>query len=159
MSAIVEIATDDFSLIWPVIQSTLAEGETFALDGDEAAARAMWNAPSRRRFAMIEHGRAVATYFLGPNQQGPGAHVANAGYVVAPEARGRGIAKQLCLHSLERAREAGFRAMQFNIVVSTNDAAIRAWTACGFEIVGTLPEAYNHPRLGYVDAYVMYRKL
>jgi hypothetical protein len=92
-----------------------------------------------------------------PNHAGPAAHIANAGYAVALEHRGRGLAKQMCLHSLKRALECGYRAMQFNMVVAANPAARAAWTACGFQIIGTLPEAFNHPRLGFVDAHIMYR--
>ncbi|HWA00184.1 MAG TPA: GNAT family N-acetyltransferase [Caulobacterales bacterium] len=156
---IVEIAARHFPLIWPVIKPALRAGDSFALPNDEDAARAMWNAPGRKQYAAFEGERVVGTYFMGPNQQGPGAHVANAGYIVAPDARGKGLAKQMCLHSLDRAREQGFKAMQFNIVVATNTAAVRAWIACGFKIIGTLPHAYNHAQIGYVDAYVMHRTL
>jgi ribosomal protein S18 acetylase RimI-like enzyme len=101
----------------------------------------------------------VGTYFLRPNQKGGGAHVANCGYVTAAEAQGRGIAKAMCEHSLSHAKASGFRAMQFNLVVSVNERAVRLWQHCGFEIVGMLPEAFHHPLLGYVDAYVMHRSL
>jgi RimJ/RimL family protein N-acetyltransferase len=161
--ALTEIAPPDFADVWPnlwaVIAPTLRDGDAFALPNEENAARAMWSDPGRRVFAAIDAGQYVGTYFFGPNQKGPGAHVANAGYIVAPEARGKGLAQAMCRHSLDRAREQGFRAMQFNIVVSTNPAAIRAWTACGFSIVGTLPGAFAHPALGFVDAYVMHRTL
>jgi RimJ/RimL family protein N-acetyltransferase len=162
MSARLEIAelpVADFRRVWPIITPALAAGDAFALANDFDAAQAMWNAPTRRRFVALDGGEIVGTYFFGPNQQGPGAHVANAGYIVAPHARGRGLAKAMCLHSLDRAREDGFRAMQFNIVVSTNETAIRAWKACGFAILATLPQAYKHATLGYVDAYVMHRML
>jgi ribosomal protein S18 acetylase RimI-like enzyme len=156
---IAEVAAADFPMLWPVIEPALRAGESFALPCDEAAARAMWTSPGRRAFAAMDGDACAGTYFFGPNQQGRGAHVANAGYIAAPDARGRGLAKAMCLHSLDRAREDGFRAMQFNIVVSTNETAIRAWKACGFAIIGTIPEAYNHATLGYVDAYVMHRML
>ena len=156
---IVEISARHFPLIWPVIEPALRAGDSFALPNDEDAARAMWNTQGRKQYAAFEGEACVGTYFMGPNQLGPGAHVANAGYIVAPQARGKGLAKAMCLHSLDRAREQGFRAMQFNIVVSTNTAAIRAWIACGFNIVGTLPLAYRHAQLGYVDAYIMHRAL
>ncbi len=154
-----EIGPRHFPLIWPIIEPALAANDSFALDNNEDAARAMWNAPGRKQYAAFDGERVVGAYFLGPNQQGPGAHVANAGYIVAPEARGKGLAKQMCLHSLDRARERGYLAMQFNIVVSTNTAAIRAWLGCGFRILATLPLAYKHAQLGYVDAYVMHRAL
>ena len=93
------------------------------------------------------------------NQSGGGAHVANCGYVTAPSATGRGVAQAMLEHSLVRARDRGFRSMQFNFVISSNDRAVKLWQRNGFEIVGTLPGAFLHPKLGYVDAYVMYRNL
>jgi ribosomal protein S18 acetylase RimI-like enzyme len=96
---------------------------------------------------------------LQPNQQGGGSHVANCGYVTAPWATGRGVARAMCAHSLDRARERGFRAMQFNFVVSTNQRAVALWQSLGFEIIGRLPGAFQHPTAGFVDALVMYRSL
>src|SRR5258708_40170131 len=101
----------------------------------------------------------LGTYFLQPNQQGGGSHVANCGYVTAPWATGRGVARAMCAHSLERARERGFKATTFNFVVSTNDRAVALWRSFGFEIVGRLPGAFHHPTAGFVDAFVMYRSL
>lgn len=157
----VEIEIGDFALIWPVLEPMIREGETYPLprDLDQAGARAVWAEPGRRIFAAMEDGACVGTYYIRPNQGAAGAHVANAGYVVAPAARGRGLAKRLCLHSFETARAQGYRAMQFNLVISTNAAAVRAWTGCGMNILATLPGAFNHPRFGYVDAYLMHRML
>ena len=101
----------------------------------------------------------MGTYYLRANNQGGGAHVANCGYIVAASASGRGIARAMCTHSLARARARGFRAMQFNFVISSNERAVRLWQSCGFELVGRLQDAFEHPRLGLVDALVMYRKL
>ena len=101
----------------------------------------------------------VGTYILRPNQAGPGAHVANAAYMVAQEARGLGVGRRMGEHSLTEARRLGFRAVQFNFVVSTNASAIHVWQQLGFKIVGTLPGAFRHPRAGYVDVYVMFRSL
>ena len=101
----------------------------------------------------------VGSYYLRANNRGGGAHVANCGYIVAPAAMGRGVARAMCAHSLDRARERGFRAMQFNFVISSNERAVRLWQSCGFAIVGRLPGAFEHPRLGFVDALVMYRTL
>jgi ribosomal protein S18 acetylase RimI-like enzyme len=106
-----------------------------------------------------DHGEIVGTYFLQANQKGGGAHVANCGYMTAVSATGRGIARAMCAHSLDRARERGFRGMQFNFVISTNERAVRLWQSFGFETVGCLPGAFEHPTLGDVDAYVMYRAL
>ena len=99
------------------------------------------------------------SYYLKPNQQGGGAHVANAGYMVSPVARGHHVGRLMAEHSLSEARRIGFRAMQFNFVVSTNESAIHLWKEFGFEIVGTLPGAFRHPQKGYVDVYVMFRSL
>jgi ribosomal protein S18 acetylase RimI-like enzyme len=101
----------------------------------------------------------LGTYFLKANQQGGGAHVANCGYVTSVAAQGRGIARAMCLHSLERAKERGFRAMQFNFVVSSNTRAVKLWSSLGFETVGRLPLVFKHPILGFVDALVMVRQL
>ncbi len=101
----------------------------------------------------------VGTYILKPNQPGLGSHVANAGYMVKPGVHGQGVGRAMCEHSLAEAREAGFRAMQFNMVVSTNEAALALWKKLGFTIVGTLPKVFRHKKLGLVDAYVMHRFL
>jgi RimJ/RimL family protein N-acetyltransferase len=158
---IVEISASDFPLIWPILEQVIREGETYPWPRDMtmSAAQEMWSDPKWRVFAALEDGACVGTYFIRPNYAGPASHIANAGYAVALTARGRGLAKLMCLHSLDRARESGYRAMQFNMVVSANLAAHAAWRACGFDDVGILKEAFNHPRLGYVDAHIMYRLL
>ena len=104
-------------------------------------------------------GTVVGTYYLRANNRGGGAHVANCGYVVAPEAFGRGVAQAMCSHSLGEARSRGFNSMQFNFVIASNERAVRLWQRMGFAIAGRLPEAFQHPRLGLVDAYVMLRNL
>jgi GNAT superfamily N-acetyltransferase len=104
-------------------------------------------------------GRVLGSFFVRANQPGPGSHVANAGYMTHPDAAGRGIASAMARASLDWARERGFRAMQFNFVVSSNVRAVRLWQHLGFAIVGTLPGAFQHPTLGYVDVYVMYLPL
>ena len=118
-----------------------------------------WFSPEKETFVWEENGEVLGTYFLKANQQGGGAHVANCGYVTSAAAQGRGIARAMCLHSLERAKERGFRAMQFNFVVSTNERAVKLWQGLGFETVGRLPGAFEHPKKGFVDALVMYRAL
>ena len=111
------------------------------------------------RFVAEEDGRILGTYYLRANQLGGGDHVANCGYITASGATGRGIARRMCEHSLAHARARGFRAMQFNLVVSTNERAVRLWQSLGFAIVGRLPLAFHHPSQGDVDALVMYRAL
>jgi ribosomal protein S18 acetylase RimI-like enzyme len=152
---------DDRAAIWRVLEPTVRAGEAYALPADlsEADALAYWTGPDREAFVAEEDGVVVGTYFLRPNQLGGGAHVANCGYATAPEATGRGVARRMCEHSLEQARARGFRAMQFNFVVATNERAVRLWHGMGFETVGRLPLAFRHPRLGYTDALVMFRAL
>ena len=156
-----EIRPEDFELVWPILQAVVAGGDTFAwppgLTLEEG--RRLWTGPPARAFAASADGTVVGSYFLRPNQPGLGDHVANAGYIVAPEARGRGIARALCEHSLEVARTAGFDAMQFNFVVSTNSGAVRLWQRCGFEVVGRVPRAFRHRDLGPVDVLIMHRFL
>jgi len=139
----------------------IRRGDTYTLPREMSREQALeyWFAPEKETFVWEEDGRILGTYFLKANQQGGGAHVANCGYVTSPAAQGRGIARTMCLHSLERAKERGFRAMQFNFVVSTNERAVNLWQSLGFEIVGRLPGAFEHPERGFVDALVMYRRL
>lgn len=136
-------------------------GETYTLprNMDRDGAIAYWRAPEHEVFVAEDSGEIVGTYFLQANQKGGGGHVANCGYMTAAFATGRGVARAMCAHSLDRAREQGFRAMQFNFVISTNERAVRLWQSFGFEIVGRLPCAFRHPTLGFVDAYIMYRNL
>ncbi|MGQ0660049.1 MAG: GNAT family N-acetyltransferase [Sphingosinicella sp.] len=152
---------NDASSIWSIIGPTIRAGETYALDRDmpEDEALAYWLAQDRETF-VAEVGKGIfGTYYLRPNQGGGGNHICNCGYMTSAAASGRGIARAMCLHSLERARERGFKGMQFNFVVSTNERAVRLWEALGFGIVGRLPLAFRHPSLGYVDALVMFQAL
>jgi ribosomal protein S18 acetylase RimI-like enzyme len=153
--------TQDDSALWQVIEPSIRAGETYPLPRDLAKADALgyWRAPEHEVFVAEQNGGMVGTYYLRANNRGGGAHVANCGYVVAPQAMGRGVARAMCLHSLQRARLRGFRAMQFNFVVASNTRAVSLWERCGFVIVGRLPEAFQHPRMGLVDALVMHRLL
>jgi ribosomal protein S18 acetylase RimI-like enzyme len=152
----------DWQAVWPILRSTIQAGETytFAPDSSEAEIHRAWiETPSATYVACDPDGRVLGTYFIKPNQPGPGAHVCNCGYVVASNEEGRGIATLMCEHSQREAIAMGFRAMQFNFVVSSNERAVRLWQRLGFEIVGRLPGAFHHPRLGYVDALVMFKQL
>jgi ribosomal protein S18 acetylase RimI-like enzyme len=151
----------DRDAIWEILEPMIRSGETYTLPRDMTKRQALeyWFAADKETFVWKEGGAVLGTYFLKANQQGGGAYVANCGYVTAPAAQGRGIARLMCLHSLERAKQRGFRAMQFNFVVSTNKRAIKLWTSLDFKIVGCLPLAFEHPTLGFVDALVMYREL
>lgn len=151
----------DEGAIWAILEPVIRAGETYPLPRDmgRQSALAYWLSPGHEVFVAEDHDEIVGTYFLKANQQGGGAHVANCGYMTAPHATGRGVARAMCAHSVERARQRGFQAMQFNFVVSTNERAVRLWQSCGFEIVGRLPRVFEHPTLGCVDAFVMYRPL
>jgi ribosomal protein S18 acetylase RimI-like enzyme len=151
----------DRAAIWALLEPVLRAGETYALPRDMTldAALGFWTAPGNDAFVADDAGAIVGSYFLHANHLGGGGHVANCGYVTAGHATGRGIARAMCAHSLERARARGFRAMQYNMVVSTNERAVRLWQAMGFAIVGRLPGAFAHPSLGDVDAFVMYQRL
>ncbi len=147
--------------IWAILQPTIRAGETYTLPRDMSRKQALdyWFAPPHEVFAAEKKPQILGTYFLQANQQGGGSHVANCGYVTAPWAAGRGVARAMCAHSLDHARERGFKAIQFNFVVSTNERAVALWQSFGFEIVGRLPGAFHHPAAGFVDALVMYRSL
>jgi ribosomal protein S18 acetylase RimI-like enzyme len=148
--------------IWPLLRSIIEAGDSFAWapGTPEATIRESWMKIPRAVFvALGEADEFLGVYYIKPNGPGLAAHVANAGYATAPAARGRGVAKLMCLHSIKEAKRLGFSAMQFNFVISTNEAAVRAWQSCGFEIVGRLPKAYAHLKLGMVDALVMFRAL
>lgn len=147
--------------IWRILEPVIREGEYFAYRRDltESELDGLWHGPGREVFLAEIEGQVVGTYFIKPNQAGGGSHVANGGYATAPAARGKGVAREMCLHSLEIARQRGFRAMQFNFVVSSNDRAVRLWLSCGFTIVGTLPSAFERPNGSEVDVYVMHRTL
>ena len=151
----------DDDAIWQILEPMIRAGETYALpaDMDRESAFGFWRAPGNNVFVAEEDGQILGTYFFRANQRGPGAHVGNCGYVTHPNAFGRGVARAMCLHSIEHAKTKGFRAIQFNFVVSTNERAVKLWQSLGFEIVGRLPGAFRHPTLGFVDVYVMYKSL
>lgn len=152
---------EDAAAIWAVMEPIIRAGDTYTLDPQmsEADAIAHWLGPDKETFVVEEDGAIVGTYYMRPNRAGGGSHVCNCGYMTSPAARGRGIARMMCRHSLEHARSRGYRAMQFNFVVSTNERAVRLWESIGFTTVGRLPLAFKHPTLGYVDALVMFQAL
>jgi ribosomal protein S18 acetylase RimI-like enzyme len=161
MSAIRGATPSDRAAVWTILEPTIRAGETYTLPRDmtKEAALAYWFAAGHEVFVAEENGEILGTYFIQANQKGGGDHVANCGYMTAQRATGRGIARAMCAHSLEHAKSRGFRAMQFNFVVASNERAVRLWQSFGFEIAGRLPGAFRHPTAGFVDALVMYRPL
>lgn len=151
----------DRDAIWNIFHEVVAAGDTYAFDPQMSREEAMayWFRSGTHTYVAETDGKIVGTYILRPNQPGAGSHVANAAFMVAPNARGQGIGRGMGEHCLCEARRLGFRAMQFNFVVSTNESALRLWHQLGFKIVGTLPGAFRHPQRGYVDVYVMFRSL
>jgi len=145
--------------IWDIFRDVVAARDTYAFDLGMSRHDALeyWFGTDTRTYVAESRGRILGTYILQPNQWGGGSHVANAAFMVASDARGQGIGRAMAEHCLSEARLLGFRAMQFNFVVSTNDSAVRLWQKLGFKIVGTLPGAFHHPEKGYVDVYVMFR--
>ncbi len=151
----------DHDVIWEILEPMIRRGDSYTLPRDMNKEQALefWFAPGKETFVWEREGVVLGTYFLCANRQGGGAHVANCGYVTAFAAQGRGIARAMCQHSLQYAKARGFRAMQFNFVVGTNERAVKLWVDLGFEIVGRLPSAFDHPEHGFVDAFVMYKRL
>jgi len=152
----------DRDAIWNIFHEVVAAGDTYALDPNISRedALAYWFASGTHTYVVEQPTIGIAgTYILRPNQSGGGSHIANAGFMVSAFARGQGLGRAMAEHCLSEARRLGFRAMQFNYVISTNAAAIQLWQDLGFEIVGTLPDAFRHPEKGYVEVYVMYRSL
>ena len=157
-----KIEESDWSLIWKILEPVFRSGETYAFSPDisETEAHKVWvENPIATYVAKDNFDNVLGTYFIKPNQPTLGAHVCNCGYIVGESARGKGIASSMCQHSQQAAKQLGFRAMQFNLVVSTNEVAVRLWQKLGFEIIGTLAEAFKHSKYGFVDAFVMYKQL
>jgi ribosomal protein S18 acetylase RimI-like enzyme len=153
--------SQDLDAIWAILSPTIRGGETYALPRDMSREEALayWTSADRKTFVAEAGGDIVGTYYLRPNQLGGGGHVANCGYITHVHAEGKGVARLMCEHSLELAKASGFLAMQFNLVVSTNERAVRLWERMGFVVVGRLPLTFQHPTNGFVDALVMYRAL
>ena len=156
-----EATEHDWDSIWPIFQSIVSAGDTYAYDRNTSKeqAKKIWLSNPRKTCVVEIDDDIVGTYYLTTNQAGPGSHVCNCGYMVSPMARGNGLATAMCVHSQSMALELGYKAMQFNFVASSNDGAVRLWNKLGFRIVGRLPKAFDHPTQGYVDALVMFKWL
>ena len=161
MVSIRQATEADADSIWRIFRAVVAPGDTYAFTPDisREEATGLWMSPHARTYVAGDGGEVLGTYLLKANQPGLGSHVANAAFMVAPWAQGRGLGRAMGEHCLAEARRLGFRAMQFNLVVSTNRPAIALWKKLGFSIVGTLPGAFRHRDLGFVDAHVMFRSL
>jgi ribosomal protein S18 acetylase RimI-like enzyme len=151
----------DWPAIWHMLEPAMREGETLALprDGDEAVGRAYWSSAEKTNFLAVDGSAVLGSSYVRANQLGGGRHIANCGYLTAAEARGRGVARALCAHSIDHCRQRGFAAIQFNFVVSSNEPAVHLWHSFGFDVLARLPKAFEHPRLGFVDALVMWKTL
>ncbi len=158
----IRLATkNDIPAILEIVAPILRAGDTYAIDSNlsDDDIIAYWMGKEKVTLVAEEAGEIVGTYYIKQNQGGGGSHVCNCGYMTSPKASGRGVARKMCEDSLIRAKELGYRAMQFNFVIASNAAAVHLWPKLGFEIVGRLPDAFMHPTLGETDALVMYRKL
>ena len=151
----------DQEAVWHIISTIIATGDTYVFAPDSTKEKMInyWFATDKKTYVAEEDGKILGTFYLKENQMDLGSHIVNAGYMVSKNARGKGLGKAMAEFSLEEARRLGFRGMQFNLVVKTNEKAINLWLKLGFKIIGEIPEAYKHSELGYVNAYIMYQKL
>lgn len=161
MTEIREATANDFDAIWPIFSEIAKAGDTYAYEPtiSKAEAERVWMRAPRKTFVYEDAGDILGTYYLKTNQAGPGSHVCNCGYMVASKARGKGIARNLCEHSQLVAKQLAYKAMQFNFVAESNEGAVYLWQKLGFDIVGRIPRAFNHPSKGLVAALVMYKEI
>jgi ribosomal protein S18 acetylase RimI-like enzyme len=161
MIEIREAIETDQPRVWEIIKSVISGGNSYVFypDSPEEKIIAHWFAADKKTYVAILDKRIVGTFYLKANQPGLGSHVANAGYMVAPEAKGIGVGRTMAEFSLEEARRLGYSAMQFNFVVKSNAVAVRLWLSLGFEIIGEIPDAFQHAENGLTNALIMYRKL
>ena len=151
----------DFEEIWKIFHEIVSAGNTYAYpqNTSKEEANRLWMHLPRKTYVVEEEGQILGTYYIKTNHAGPGSHVCNCGYMVSSKARNKGLATSMCEHSQRIAIELGYKAMQFNFVAVSNDGAVKLWKKLGFDIVGRLPMAFNHPSQGYVDALVMFKWL
>lgn len=157
-----EYVDTDWPSVWAIFQSVVSAGDTYAYDPDWSSeqARDVWvEAPPGHTVVACDGLRVLGSAKIGPNRPGRGSHVSTASFMVADDARGRGIGRALGEYALSWAREQGYAAMQFNAVVESNEVAVRLWQSLGFRIIGTVPEAFEHPALGRVGLHIMHRRL
>jgi len=156
-----EASANDIDAIWEIFENVVKGGDTYAFAPDTTKEEFLniWFAPVMKTYVAEDDGRIIGSYFIKPNQPGLGAHIANCGYMVHTDVRGKGTGRQMCEHSLIVAKQLGYKGMQYNIVVSTNIKAVELWKKVGFRIIGTIPGGFKHLQLGYVDAYIMFREI
>ena len=161
MTKIRSAVTPDKAAVWEIIRAVIAGGDTYVFDPDtsEDEMLAYWFSPEKFVYVAEEDGEILGTYWIKANQPGLGSHVGNGAYMVSPNSKGKGIGRMMAEHSLEEAKRLGFKAIQFNFVVKSNEVAVRLWQKVGFEIIGEIPDAFDHSRNGLTSAYIMYRKL
>lgn len=159
--AIRKAAPHDFESIWPIFHSIVSAGTTYPYETTTTKEQGyhLWMEVPSATYLAERDGKILGTYYIKPNHPGLGAHICNCGYMVSPPYRNKGLATEMCLHSQRVASNMGFRAMQFNLVVSTNTTAVYLWQKLGFSVIGTIPQAFNHTQLGLVDAHILYKRL
>ena len=158
---ICEITKSDFEAFWPVFKNIVIAQETYAFDPeiDFESAYNLWCLAPQKTYIIKVNGLILGSYYIKANASGPSSHISNCGYMVNPDSRGKGVARRLCLHSQQIALDLGYSAMQFNSVVSSNEIAVNLWKKLGYKIIGTIPKAYNHKRLGLIDSFIMHKQL
>jgi len=151
---------NDYDSVWEIFKEVIKTGDTYVFDPNTSKSdmQKYWFALNMHTYVLENEDKVLGTYFLRPNQVDLGNHIANGAYMVHPEAQNQGIGKKLCEHSLIQAKELGFKAMQFNFVVSANKYAVQLWKNYGFEVIGTIPKAFRHQKLGLVAVYIMYKE-
>ena len=156
-----EALEEDFDQIWKIFHQIVSAGETYAIhrNASKKEAHQIWMEQPQKTFVCVENKKVLGTYYLKQNHGGGGGHVCNCGYMVVMEAEGKGLGTMMCAHSQKIAKELGYKAMQFNLVLVSNKQAVSLWTKLGFDTVGKIPKAFDHPKIGYVDALVMHKWL
>ena len=151
----------DSNEIWNIIKEVIATGDTYVFNPNSSKEKMLeyWFAKNKHTYVALFNKEIAGTFIITNNQPDLGSHVANASYMTAPDATGKGIGKAMGIFSLEEAKKIGYKAMQFNIVVKSNERAVQLWKKLGFEIIGEIPEAFNHKEKGLTNAYIMYKKL
>ena len=151
----------DKAAVWTILKSVISSGDTYAFLPNSSKKQMLnyWFSAEKHTYVAVLYDEIVGTFIMRANQLGLGSHIANAGYMTSPKHTGKGIGYKMGAFSLEEAKRLGYQAMQFNLVVKTNEGAVRLWQRLGFKIIGEIPEAFQHQQLGFVNAYIMYQKI